>query len=211
MPGVTAPVTESRVGRPRDPKLDAAIVEATLGLLAEGGYAAVTMEAVASRAGIGKATLYRRYAGKDQLVVDAVATLTEPPEQVTGASVRDELVALLEAVRRKSTSSLAGRVFPRLVGASVDSPELMVRYREQVIEPRRRRFAAALRRGVTEGLLRPDLDVEHAIDLIVGPMAYRNMLRTDAAPPAGLAERIVDDVLLGLLAPPAGRPDQEHA
>jgi AcrR family transcriptional regulator len=196
---MSSPAPEAaRVGRPRDPKCDSAIVEATLALLAEGGYGAMTMEAVAARAGVGKATLYRRYSGKEQLVVDAVATLTEPPDPVTGVSVRDELVALLDAMRRRSTSSLPGRVFPRLVGASVDNPELMARYREQVIEPRRRRFAAVLRRGVEEGLLRPGLDVEHAIDLLVGPMAYRNMVRSDAPPPAGLAERIVDDVLAGI-------------
>ena len=65
-----------QLGRPRDPRVDAAIVDATLRLLAEGGYSSLTMEAVAALAGVGKATLYRRYAGKEQLVVDAVATLS---------------------------------------------------------------------------------------------------------------------------------------
>ena len=125
-----------QVGRPRDPRVDAAIVEATLQLLADGGYASLTMEAVAALAGVGKATLYRRYAGKEQLVIDAVATMSEPVEVVQGASVRDELVARLEAVRRKSDSSLAGKIFPRLVSASADHPELMHNYRRQVLAPR---------------------------------------------------------------------------
>ena len=186
------------VGRPRDPKLDAAITGATLELLAENGYAALTIEAVATRAGVGKATLYRRWPGKVQLVIDAVRTLSEQPDPDTSAGVRDELVELLEAVRRKSGSSLAGRIFPRLIGDSADNPEFMRRYREQVLDPRRDRFRAALLRGVEQGLVRPDVDTDHAIDLLVGPMAYRNLIRNDPAPGPDLAARIVDDVLRAL-------------
>ena len=192
-----------QVGRPRDPRVDEAIVGATLQLLADGGYTSLTMEAVAALAGVGKATLYRRYAGKEQLVIDAVATMSEPPEVVRGASVRDELVARLEAVRRTSGSSLAGKIFPRLVSASADNPELMRNYRRQVLEPRRGAFAAALRRGVDEGLVRADVDLDYAIDLLVGPMAYRNLVRTEPPPGAELAACVVDDVLVAL-APRAG-------
>ena len=191
------------VGRPRDPRLDQAIVEATLQLLAEQGFTAMTMEAVAALAGVGKATLYRRYAGKEQLVVDAVAALSEPPDVVQGATVRDELVARLEAMRRKSTATLAGQIFPRLLSASADNPELMRRYREQIIEPRRQLFLGALRRGVEEGLVRPDVDLDYAVDLLVGPMAYRNLLRSDPPPGPELAAQIVDDVLTAL----GPRPD----
>ena len=193
-----APAGPRQIGRPRDPRLDAAIVDATLRLLADGGYGAVTMEAVAAVAGVGKATLYRRFAGKEQLVIDAVATLAEPPEVVRGASVRDELVARLEAIRRKSSSSLAGKIFPRLVSAGADNPELMAGYRRQVLEPRRAAFAAALRRAIGEGLVRPDVDLEYAVDLLVGAMAYRNLIRPDPPPGPELAARIVDDVLVAL-------------
>lgn len=198
---MTSPTTEApaaRPGRPRDPRVDTAIVDATLQLLAEGGYAALTMEAVAALAGVGKATLYRRYAGKEQLVIDAVATLSEPAEVVQGASVRDELVARLEAVRRKSDSSLAGKIFPRLISASAENPELMRNYRRQVLTPRRLAFVAALQRGVDEGLVRPDVDLDHAVDLLVGPVAYRTLIRNDPPPGPDLAARVVDDVLVGL-------------
>jgi len=187
-----------RTGRPRDPGVDSAILSATLQLLADGGYEALTIEAVAASAGVGKASVYRRHAGKEELVVEAVASLIEPAERVEGASVRDELVALLEAVRRKSDSSLAGKIFPRLLGAAADNPELMARYRVQVLDPRRRRFLEVLARGIHEGLVRPDVDLDHAADLIVGPMAYRHLIRTDPPPGPDLAARIVDDVLLAL-------------
>jgi AcrR family transcriptional regulator len=186
------------VGRPRDPKLDAVITGATLELLADIGFAALTIEAVATRAGVGKATLYRRWPGKEQLVIDAVRTLSEDPDPDTSAGARDELVGLLEAVRRKSISSLAGRIFPRLIGESVDNPEFMRRYREQVLDPRRDRFRTALLRAVEQGLVRADVDTDHAIGLLVGPMAYRNLIRNDPPPGPDLAARIVDDVLRAL-------------
>ena len=207
MTTTTEATAPRQVGRPRDPRVDAAIVDATLQLLAEGGYSALTMEAVATLAGVGKATLYRRYTGKEQLVVDALATMSEPAEVVQGASVRDELVARLEAVRRKSDSSLAGKIFPRLVSASAESPELMRNYRRQVLLPRRLAFAAALRRGVEEGLVRPDVDVDHAIDLLIGPMVYRNLIRNDPPPGPELAARVVDDVLVALAPRPVTSKD----
>ncbi len=186
------------VGRPRDPELDRRIVEATLELLVQGGYDSLTIEAVAAYAGVGKASVYRRFSGKEQLVIEAVASLTEQPEPVVGAGVRDELVSLLEVLRRKSDSSLAGKVFPRLLGASAENPALMQRYREQVLDPRRRRFLDVLQRGIDEGLVRADVDLEHAADLLIGPMAYRNLIRNDPPPGPELAGQIVDDVLVAL-------------
>lgn len=196
---VTAPVRDDapRLGRPRDPSRDVAILSATLELLAEGGLSAVTMEAVAARAGVGKATLYRRHPSRDALVVEALASLAEPVDPPSDASVRDALVAMLEALQRRS-ASLAGRIFPRLISEAVDNPELMRRYRAQVMDPRRERFLAVLRRGVEEGVVRPDVDLDHAADLLLGVSAYRNLIRTDPPVAAGFAARVVDDVLSGL-------------
>ena len=183
------------LGRPRDPGCDARILEATLGLLADGGYDGVTMEAVAARAGVGKATLYRRYLGKDAMIVDALATLSEPVSRVSLGNVRDDLVALLQATVR-TTSSPAGRLLPRLVSAAVDNPGLLERYRAQVITPRRQGFADVLVRGMQSGALRADLDVEQTIDLLVGPVLYRSLLRPDEPPVP--AAGVVDAVLSGI-------------
>jgi MFS family permease len=134
-------------GRPRDPKVDAAILGATLELLAAGGYEALSIEAVAAAAGVGKASVYRRFAGKEQLVVEAVASLIEPVEPPAGSSVRDELVALLEAVRRKSASSLADKIFPgcsaRRRQPRADGPLPRAGHR-----PARRRFLTCSPAGV---------------------------------------------------------------
>ncbi|MFP5220181.1 MAG: TetR/AcrR family transcriptional regulator C-terminal ligand-binding domain-containing protein [Actinomycetes bacterium] len=187
----------ARPGRPRDPSLDIAIRRATLDLLADVGYAAMSMEAVAAAAGVGKATLYRRWPSKEQLVVDALATLAEPVEAPEGASAREQLVALLETQQRRA-GSLTGRILPRLLSAAVENPELLARYRDQVVEPRRARFRTALQAAVAEGLVRADVDLDHATDLLVGPVAYRHLLRTDPPVAPDFPRRVVDDVLTGL-------------
>ena len=187
-----------RVGRPRDPACDAKIIQATLALLADDGYDGVTMEAVAASAGVGKATLYRRYPGKEALVVDALATLSDTVPRGAGGGLRDDLVALVASTVR-TTNSPAGRLLPRLVSAAVDNPGLLERYREQVITPRRRRFAEVLLAGIRSGELRADLDVEQTIDLLVGPVLYRSLLRPQE-PPLPAAE-LVDVVLAGIRTP----------
>lgn len=186
-------------GRPRSAQAESAIVEATLDLIAEEGFGGLSVERIAARAGVGKATIYRRWAGRDELVVDAISRLPEQSEPVRGDDVREDLVRLLEGFRRRTASSRAGRIFPRLIAEAVDHPELMRLYRQRVMSPRRERIAAVLRRGVAAGELPAGLDVEHAVDLLVGPLIYRWLMRaTEGAVPADLPARIVDDVLTGL-------------
>jgi AcrR family transcriptional regulator len=188
-------------GRPRDPHVEAAIVEATLELLDEAGFGRLTVEAVAARAGVGKATIYRRWPGKDQLVVHALATVTETrtPQRLPGP-LRDDLVVLLDRMLRKHATTVAGRLVNRLVG---EAPELMATYREQVLEPRRARLAARLARAVDAGELRDDLMLDDVIDTLVGPVLHAAMTGT-AGQPLGRAyvERVVDLVLRGGLLRP---------
>src|SRR3954451_25328604 len=87
-------------GRPRSERAEKAIIDATLDLLVEeAGVAGVTIEAVAARAGVGKTTIYRRWANKEALIVDALATLKAPIPELTGLSAREDLLAFTRAVR----------------------------------------------------------------------------------------------------------------
>lgn len=189
-------------GRPRDPHVEAAIVQATLELIDEIGYGRLSVEAVAARAGVGKATIYRRWPGKAELVVHAVATVTEThtPEGSTG-TLREDLVAALEQMRRHGTT-MAGRLVTRLVG---ESPELIACYRQQVIEPRRARLLGRLQRGVEDGELRPDLQLEVVVDTLVGPVMYGVLVggaaRAFGSADVAYVEELVDLVLRGAVAP----------
>jgi AcrR family transcriptional regulator len=187
-------------GRPRDPHVEAAIVQATLELIDEQGYARLTLEAVAARAGVGKATIYRRWPGKEELAVHAVATVTEirTPGRLPGP-LREDLVTLLERIQRKHAATMVGRLITRLVG---ESPELMRCYCEQVIEPRRARLLGRLQRAVDEGELRPDLNLEDLNDALLSPVMYGVLVgRSARVQGRAYVERIVDLVLQGAATP----------
>jgi AcrR family transcriptional regulator len=188
-------------GRPRSARADEAIIEAVLDLIAEGTtIEALSIEAVASRASVGKATIYRRWSSKDALIVDAVASLKGPIPEIVGESVRDDLVVLLGAVRRKQLGR-AGRIMPCLVPEVRRNPELYKRY-QSALEPRRELMRQVLRRGVQTGELRPDLDVDGTMLLLNGPVLMQSLL--DWNPDIDietLPERIVDLVLTGIRGP----------
>src|SRR5215472_3964049 len=88
-----------KAGRPRSEQADRAIIEAALDLFAESGPEGLCIERVAARAGVGKATIYRRWPGKEDLLLDALAALTVPLPAPKGVSVREDLAALVDAMR----------------------------------------------------------------------------------------------------------------
>jgi AcrR family transcriptional regulator len=158
-------------GRPRSVRVDEAIIAAVIELLAEGTTAeALSIEAVAARAGVGKATIYRRWPNKDALLIDAVASLKGPPPELDGASIREDLISLLYPVGRRESTS----VLPCLIGELKRSPLLHQCY-QQVIEPRRQMMRDVLERGVASGELRPDLDLEVVMAMLVGPMVAQSV------------------------------------
>ncbi|HVQ17921.1 MAG TPA: TetR/AcrR family transcriptional regulator [Actinomycetes bacterium] len=189
----------ARRGRPRSETAEAAIIEATLDLLADEGVNALSVEAVAAKAGVGKATIYRRWASKDDLVGDALATMIDDmPVRFAGLTVREQLVSLLEHVRCKTLESRAGRIFPRMAAYKHSHPELYVIFAERVLEPRRDRVRDLVQRGVDAGELRADLDVSLAATLVLAPMLYLNMIgasqRLDEATSTGLVTMALDGI-----------------
>ncbi|OHV25142.1 TetR family transcriptional regulator [Parafrankia soli] len=185
-------------GRPRDTRCDTAIIQATLTELATSGFGGLSMEAVAAAAGVGKGTVYRRWPTKGALVADALATLAEPYEPHDTGSLRDDLVAALNSVRRHSIQTLSGRIMPRLLAEKETHPELFETYRQQVIVPSRERVASVLRRGVAEGELLADLDIDLVTDMLVGPVSYRQYTSGSHEVSGTRIGQIVDTVLGGI-------------
>jgi AcrR family transcriptional regulator len=185
-------------GRPRSARVEQAIVDAVLDLLAEGNTVeALSIEAVAARARVGKATIYRRWSGKEALLVDAVSRLKGPLPTLAGRSVREDLIALLSPGPRKPDERMT-RIISCLVPEVHRSPE---RYRlyQGLVEPRRQALREVLRRGVRTGEIRPDTDVEAALAVLMGPVLIQKMLRWHPGlDDAGLPRRVVDTVLSGL-------------
>lgn len=187
-------------GRPRSARVEHAVVEAVLVLLTEGSTVeTLSIEAVAARAGVGKAAIYRRWRGKEALLVDAVGRLKGPLPATAGTSVRADLVTLLGPGPRRPDQRMT-RIMSCLVPEVHRSPE---RYRlyQQLVEPRRQALREVLQRGVRTGELRPDADVEAALAVLMGPILIQKMLRWHPwLDDAALPERVVDTVLAGLAA-----------
>lgn len=196
-----APATPNRApGRPRSAEAEKAIIDAVLQLVAENGFDALSVEGVATRAGVGKGTIYRRWSGKQAMLVDALASVSEElPELPADGSVREGLVALVDTIRLSTQNSPAGRLLPRIMASVSQYPDVIDEYRRRVVERRSQRMRDLLARGVATGELRPDLDPDVAVTLLVGPILYIVMMRsTGPAIDRSTSERLVDGVLEGL-------------
>jgi AcrR family transcriptional regulator len=185
------------MGRPRDVRADRAIRDTTLELIAERGVRGFRTDEVAARAGVGKGAIYRRYRSKDALVTAAVAALVQGEIAVpdTGSTRGDLLVLMSDAVELYR-SSLPARLMPNLIGAMAENPELAGAVRDRFLAGRRSALSEVLRRGVERGDLRPDLDLELALDVLGGPLFYR-LLVTGGPIDEQLAEGVADLILRG--------------
>ena len=186
-----------RPGRPRSERADRAIIDAALSLFAESGPEGLCIEKVAARAGVGKATIYRRWPGKEDLLLDALAAMQAPLPQPAGQSVRDDLVTVLSAMRDSVADPARAREFALLLGEGAKYPRLMARYVETVLEPRREVIRSVLRRGVASGELRAGVDIDAALFMLTGAVLARGKYEPGSFPP-GYVERVVDELLLGL-------------
>jgi AcrR family transcriptional regulator len=191
-PGTATP---RRPGRPRSERADQAIIDAALSLYAESGPEGLCIEKVAARAGVGKATIYRRWPGKEELLLDALTALQTPLPEPAGESVRDDLITLLSSVCTDTSDPRRTREFALLLGEGAKYPRLMERYRETVVEPRREVIRGVLRRGAGNGELRAGVDIDAALFMLTGAVIGRG--KYDTIPP-GYVERVVDELLQGL-------------
>ncbi len=167
----SAPESQSSAGRPRSEEAHKAILDATLELLVEVGFSALTVEGVATRAGVGKATIYRRWPSKLPLVIEAFSQLPQLEEVDTGNLV-DDLKKMLRSYLQLFYTTPLAAVLPSLAGERAHDPQLSERF-DPVIRGRRQPLVRALERAVDRGELSPDLDLDLAADLIVGPIAVR--------------------------------------
>ena len=182
-------------GRPRSEEAHQAILDATLELLVEVGFSALTVEGVASRAGVGKATIYRRWASKLPLVVEAFGQLPGFEEVDTG-SVAEDLKQMLRGYIQVFNSTPLASAPPSLAGERAHNPELSELF-DPVSRQRRQPLRRALERGVERGELPRDLDLELAADLVVGPIAVALFFKGGKLSPR-MVGPIVDMALRGL-------------
>ena len=197
-----AALTEERHrGRPRDPSRDQAIIDASIDVLVRDGYDRLSMEGVAAAAGVGKATVYRRWCSKAELVIDAMATLKPAIDTIDTGSLDGDIDLMIVASCSAHSQRLL-QVMVSICSALPREPELLEAFKTRFTEPRIALITEMLLRARHRGELGPDVDVAMAASLVPSLMLQRVLM---TGQPAGrvYAEQVVASVLLPVLGRPA--------
>ncbi len=191
---------EARRGRPRSKEADSAILRAATGLLAERGLGGMSIEEVAARAGVGKATIYRRWPSRGALALDAFLAefLGQQPLPDTG-TLRGDLLAALRAWITSVTKTSAGAMLAGLIAEAQQDAALAAAWRDRVVEPVRDQHAIMLDRAIARGEIAPGTDKDVVLDMLYGP-AYHRLLHGHRPLTDQFARRVVDLIVAGLTA-----------
>jgi AcrR family transcriptional regulator len=160
-----------------------AIAAAAFAELAESGYARMSMEAVARRAGVGKAALYRRWDSKDAMLTDLVASAVRDHALIrpdTG-TLHGDVGAYLRATAGQLSDPLVARIAPDFLSESPRNPALAAKLRQVIATPRREIADAMLSRAIDRSELPADLDHELALDLLMAPLGFRLLVTRGTA------------------------------
>jgi AcrR family transcriptional regulator len=176
-------------GRPRSERARKAVIRSTLALLKRTGFHELTIEAVAAHAGVGKATVYRWWPNKAELVIDAFVSAVE--KELRFPSAGPVLQSIHVQMRRWAVifRSPLGQIVATVIGAGQSEPEILEAFRSHWVEPRRVEARRLLRQAMKNGEIRADLDPDTILDLLYGPLYLRLLLKH-----APLDEEFVDTV-----------------
>jgi AcrR family transcriptional regulator len=188
---------ESRRGRPRSAEADATILAATIEVAGEVGVSGMSMDVVAERAGVSKATIYRRWPSKEQLVLDALRSAIGPLDDVDTGSLHGDLTAYLGELGSRMASGRMSDVLPHLIEVACHDDGVRSSL-DDYVQFRRRPLRAIIGRAIARGELSDDVDVDVLVDALIGPFVYRKLL-TGGATDAGFAAGVLAIVLPGVI------------
>lgn len=189
MSTLAMPKVARRPGRPRSERARKAVMRSTLALLKRVGFHGLTVEAVAESAGVGKATIYRWWPTKADLVIGAFVSVVEPELRFSpDGPVLDSIHKQMKNWATIFHSPL-GQIVATVIGAGQSEPEILKAFQTHWVEPRRAEARKLLSDAISRGALRPVLDPETILDLLYGPLYMRLLLKH-----APLDESFVDQV-----------------
>jgi AcrR family transcriptional regulator len=192
----SAAIERTGPGRPRRVEAEGAILNATLELMALSGLEGLSMDAVAARAGVSKATIYRRWPSRSEMVAAALRCIASDIEVPDTGSIRDDLTTLLRSFQHATLDSLPESLRPRLIALTLTNPGLLEIFLTNVFAPRRSALLNILERGKASGELRPDLDVNQAFITLHGAMLQLALLgEPDAVTDPNTPVKLVDTLL----------------
>jgi AcrR family transcriptional regulator len=168
-------------GRPRSQQSHQAMLLATLELLAEVGFEAISMDGIAARAGVGKTTIYRRYSSKEELIADAIESLRQDVVLPDTGDLSRDLEVLVESAAQITLSPLGRQTVAMIISNASRNPQFAQIYWQKYLNPRREAFAQVINRAKTRNQVPVDLDAGLAFDMISGIMLYALMFQPTPA------------------------------
>ncbi|MGH2498216.1 MAG: TetR/AcrR family transcriptional regulator [Ktedonobacteraceae bacterium] len=191
-----------KAGRPRSAESHQAILQATIELLTEEGFESMSIEAIAARAGVGKTTIYRRWATKADLVIDALEILRSEVPLIDTGDLRSDLIAVLQSGWQQTPSYLEALTL-KMVGELKSNPEVFKAFYARLVVPRSQQFASMIERAKARGQIRSDIAPEFVVDLVAGPILFRTLFTSlVTSTPADYPKQVVDAILDGIAAKP---------
>jgi AcrR family transcriptional regulator len=183
-------------GRPRSPEVNKRILGATMKVMGRSGYAGMSIEEVAAEAGVSRPTIYLRYPGKAELATAALASYRDRGRPAETGDTRADLVARLRHFRRGVERPFGMAMIGSVLAEEHATPELLLLFRERVVEPRRDELREVLEHARGRGELKEGADTEAALNMLVG--SYYAQYLAGKPFPNGWPEAVVDTVLEGL-------------
>ena len=159
-------------GRPRSAKSHQAILKATLELLGEVGFESMSIEAISTRAGVGKTTIYRRYNGKEELVADAIESIRQDIEIPDTGNLWQDLDRIIENAAQTTLSPLGRQTVAMIISSAASNSQFARVYWTKYLQPRRAAFAVVIERAKTRNEIHNNLDPDLIFDLMSGIMLY---------------------------------------
>jgi AcrR family transcriptional regulator len=159
-------------GRPRSTQSHQAILQATLELLAEVGFERMSIDAIATRAGVGKTTIYRRYKSKEELVADAIESLREDVIIPDTGSFWGDIEALIQSAAQITLSPLGRQTVAMIISSATSSPQFAQVYWTNYLQPRRQAFGIVLERAKARNEIQAEVDSNLVFDIMSGVMLY---------------------------------------
>lgn len=177
-------------------------MRATVELLAEIGYSALTIEGIAERAGVGKTTIYRRFDSIEEIIISAFGQMTGDIQVPDTGDAREDLRQLGRAYMERSVATVMFPVMGQIIGTALTDPRILEAFKENLMFPRQTALRTILERGVKRGDVRSDIDVDLIVDLFPGGIIFHVLfqLAPGATPPPDYPDRIADTIWHGIKA-----------
>jgi AcrR family transcriptional regulator len=165
------------------------VIEAAIQLIAERGIEGTSMDAIAQVSGVSKATVYKHWKDKETLCIDVIVNLRELPPEFRSGDTRRDLIDLITHLSKADRPDRLMKIWPRIMGYAAANPKFAAALHKHSFAPRRARIAGILKQAADRGDLPASIDVDFAMDLLIGPIIHRRV--SGGQFPPGFAELVV--------------------